>query len=84
MYKVSFDKIAFFYNFAVKYLAKDYKSSIQLIDKYLQLSINHCVIDIGGGTGLYSNIIIRSLFHNELFYICIIIMFHFYEINASI
>jgi ubiquinone/menaquinone biosynthesis C-methylase UbiE len=61
VYKTSFDKIAFIYNFAVKYIAKDYKSSIQLIDKYLQLSSNHCVIDIGGGTGLYSTHIIEKI-----------------------
>ena len=54
MVNMSFDKVSFFYNFMEKYILKDYKGSIDIFEKYLSFDKDICVIDVGGGTGFFS------------------------------
>lgn len=57
----SFDRVSFFYDFIEKHILKDYQSSMVLIDKYLFFDKNYRVIDIGGGTGFFSQTIIKKV-----------------------
>jgi demethylmenaquinone methyltransferase/2-methoxy-6-polyprenyl-1,4-benzoquinol methylase len=61
MSKESYDRLAFLYNFIVKYIIKDYKSSLRLVDRYLEMEKDNYVIDIGGGTGLIAKRIIDDV-----------------------
>lgn len=61
MEHISFDRISFCYDFIEKYILKDYQGSIDLMNKYLYLQKNYCVIDIGGGTGFFSKEIIEKI-----------------------
>lgn len=57
----TFDRGAFLYDFVVKYILKDYQRSIELIKKYLTYNKNHKVIDIGGGTGNISKMMLKKI-----------------------
>jgi ubiquinone/menaquinone biosynthesis C-methylase UbiE len=56
----SFDKIAFFYDFVETYILKDYQGSVELITNILPQEERSLIIDIGGGTGFFS-----ELFSND-------------------
>ena len=58
---MSFDRISYFYNFVEKYILRDYEISIELFNKYFNLKTGSSVIDIGGGTGLFSETIIDRI-----------------------
>lgn len=57
----TFDRGAFLYDFVVKYILKDYQRSIELIKKYLTYDKNDKVIDIGGGTGNISKMMLKKI-----------------------
>ena len=61
MTNVSFDRVSFFYDFIEKYILKDYQGSMDLINRYLSLDKNYRVIDVGGGTGFFSQEIIEKV-----------------------
>ena len=61
MANLSFDRVSFFYDFIEKHILKDYQGSIDLIDKYLPLDKKYRVIDVGGGTGFFSQAIIKKV-----------------------
>ena len=61
MTNVSFDRVSFFYDFVEKYILKDYQGSMDLINRYLSLDKNYRVIDVGGGTGFFSQEIIEKV-----------------------
>jgi ubiquinone/menaquinone biosynthesis C-methylase UbiE len=61
MTNLSFDRVSFFYDFIERYILKDYQGSMDLINKYLSLKENYRVIDVGGGTGFFSQSIIEKV-----------------------
>ena len=61
MTKLSFDRVSFFYDFIERYILKDYQGSMDLINRYLSLNKNYRVIDVGGGTGFFSQAIIEKV-----------------------
>ena len=61
MTNLSFDRVSFFYDFIEKYILKDYQGSMDLINRYLSLNKNYRVIDVGGGTGFFSQAIIEKV-----------------------
>lgn len=61
MTNLSFDRVSFFYDFIEKYILKDYQGSMDLTNRYLSLNKNYRVIDVGGGTGFFSQAIIEKV-----------------------
>jgi len=61
MATMSFDKVSFFYDFIEKYILKDYQGSLDLFNKYLTLDKSCKVVDVGGGTGFFSQAIIEKV-----------------------
>lgn len=50
----TFNRVTFLYDFIVKYIIKDDKKSMKLLEKYVKFDKSYKIIDIGGGTGLIS------------------------------
>jgi len=61
MGKVSFDRISFLYDFIERFILKDYQGSLDLMDKYLILKKSDDVIDVGSGTGFFSQSIVNNV-----------------------
>jgi len=61
MTNLSFDRVSFFYDFIERYILKDYQGSMDLINRYLCLNKNYRIIDVGGGTGFFSQAIIEKV-----------------------
>ena len=61
MTNLSFDRVSFFYDFIERYILKDYQGSMDLINRHLSLNKNYWVIDVGGGTGFFSQAIIEKV-----------------------
>ena len=61
MTTMSFDKVSFFYDFIEKYILKDYQGSLDLFNIYLTLDKSCKVVDVGGGTGFFSQAIIEKV-----------------------
>jgi len=61
MTNTSFDRVSFFYDFIERYILKDYQGSMDLINRHLSLDKNYRVIDVGGGTGFFSQAIIEKV-----------------------
>jgi len=61
MTNLSFDRVSFFYDFIERYVLKDYQGSMDLMHRHLSLNKNYRVIDVGGGTGFFSQAIIEKV-----------------------
>jgi len=57
----TFDRVTFLYDFIVKYILKDDIKSMNLLEKYLVFNKNHKLIDIGGGTGAISKMMLNKI-----------------------
>ena len=60
MVRSPFDKIAFLYDFIETHILKDYQGSFELITEYLPMDNTGKLIDIGGGTGYFSEMLISA------------------------
>lgn len=56
----SFEKVYFLYDFIEKYIFREYKVEIKLIEDNLKIKRNQDIIDIGGGTGYIAKSIINK------------------------
>ena len=61
MVRSPFDKIAFLYDFIETHILKDYQGSFELISEYLPMDNTGKLIDIGGGTGYFSEMLINNV-----------------------
>ena len=61
MTNLSFGRVSFFYDFIERYILKDYQGSMDLINRHLSIDKNYRVIDVGGGTGFFSQAIIDKV-----------------------
>ncbi len=60
MSNATFDKAYFFYDIIEKYISKDYQRASEIIDRYLTSIKNEKIIDIGGGTGTITELLVKK------------------------
>ncbi len=59
MSKATFDRIAKIYNIIEKYIFKEYETLREIIEQNIVLKDNSKILDIGGGTGLNTDLIVK-------------------------
>jgi ubiquinone/menaquinone biosynthesis C-methylase UbiE len=60
MSNATFDKVYFFYDIIEKYILKDYQRASELINRHLTSIKNEKIADIGGGTGIIAELLVKK------------------------
>ena len=61
MTSMPFDKVSLLYDFMETYILKDYQGSMDLFERYLHVKPSDSVLDLGGGTGFFSQAVVESV-----------------------
>ena len=61
MTTMPFDKVSFLYDFVETHILHDYQGSIALCQQYLEVYDDDRVLDLGGGTGFFSQFLAKRV-----------------------